>query len=90
MVYILDVVPCIVSPPKQSMKESKRAGVNPRRPVAGSLSFRGRGDPPLLNSPMSNTKKMAESKGRWIGPMKRTAKHVVRSPHVACTKKRAP
>ena len=35
---------------------------------------------------MWNTKKLAGSKGRRIGPMKRTAKHGVRSPN-ACTKK---
>ena len=71
------------------MKESKRAGVSPRRPVEGLLPrFQSRGGlPPLLSSPMWNTKKMAGSKGRRIGPMRRTAKHGVRSPNAACTKK---
>ena len=83
-----------MSPPKQSMKESKRAGVSPRRPIAGgSLAFKagGRGGattppPPALLAHVEHRKKMAGSKERWIGPMKRTAKHGVGSPNAACTK----
>ena len=67
--FILDVVPYIVSPLKQNMKQSKHAGVGPRRTAAG-LEFlfqsRGRCGPPCtppLALPMSNTEKTGGVEG---------------------------
>ena len=81
-----------MSPPKTKYEGVETCGGKSKAPGCGRVAWlAGQGGlkPPLhppLSSPMLNTKKLAGSKGRRIGPMKRTAKHGVRSPN-ACTKK---
>ena len=90
--YILDVVPCIVSPCQTKYEGVETCGSESKLKAPGcgmavSFSERGGGgaaptppSPPLLSSPMSNTKKNGRvegPRGPWIGPMKRTAKHRV-------------
>ena len=81
-------------PPKTKYEGVETCGGKSKAPDRGwKPGFQGRGPrrrhhPPAPCSPRPcrTPKKMAGSKERWIGPMKRTAKHGVGSPNAACTK----